>query len=97
MDLDNIIEINNMLDVYGKLLTQKQLKVMKYYYEENFSLSEIAEKLGITRQAVNFSIKQSLESMGDLEKKLHLVEIKKILLNASDSKLKTDILSKLED
>ncbi len=97
MNLDGIIEINNMLDAYGKFLTQKQFKVMDFYYKQNYSLSEIAETLGITRQAVNFSIKQSLDTLSEFEEKLHLVKIKKVLLDEENSELKNKILSIMEE
>jgi len=97
MNLDDIIEINNMLDAYGKFLTQKQFEVMDFYYKQNYSLSEIAETLGITRQAVNFSIKQSLDTLNEFEEKLHLVKIKKVLLDENDCELKNKILSIMEE
>lgn len=97
MNLDGIIEINNMLDAYGEFLTQKQYKVMDFYYKQNYSLSEIAETLGITRQAVNFSIKQSLDTLSEFEEKLHLVKIKKVLLDEENSELKNKILSIMEE
>ena len=97
MELNNIVVINNLLDAYGKLLTKKQKQIMDYYYKSNYSLSEIAESLGITRQAVNFSLKQSLDSIKNYENKLHLVEIKNIVLKSEDCGLKNIILSKMEE
>lgn len=97
MELNNIVVINNLLDAYGKLLTKKQQLIMDYYYKSNYSLSEIAESLGITRQAVNFSLKQSLDSIKNYENKLHLVEIKNIVLKSEDCGLKNIILSKMEE
>ena len=97
MELNNIVVINNLLDAYGKLLTKKQQQIMDYYYKSNYSLSEIAESLGITRQAVNFSLKQSLESLNNYEEKLHLVEIKNIVLKSENSELKNKVLSKMEE
>lgn len=97
MSLSNIIVINNLLDIYGKFLTQKQLKIMDYYYKQNLSLSEISEQLGITRQAVNFSLKHSLDTLNEFEEKLHLVEIKEKLIKSDNAELKNFILSKWED
>ncbi len=63
-----------LLDFYGCLLTSKQLEIMNYYYEEDFSLSEIAETLQISRAAVLDHLKRSNKILIEYEKKLHLVE-----------------------
>ena len=41
------------------LLTDKQREIMSLYYKEDFSLSEIAEELSVSRAAVNDHIKRS--------------------------------------
>ncbi|MCD5410160.1 MAG: HTH domain-containing protein [Clostridiales bacterium] len=62
-----------MLDFYGKLLTDKQLEVMELYYNQDLSLTEIAENLNVTRQAVHDAIKKSEKSLKEYENKLNLV------------------------
>ena len=66
-------QINALLDAYAKLLTQKQKDIMELYFQEDLSLSEIAEELSISRAAVNDHIKRSTQILQDYEKKLHLV------------------------
>ena len=39
-----------LLDFYGPVLTEKQRVILTEYYDEDLSLAEIAENLGITRQ-----------------------------------------------
>lgn len=97
MDIEKIVEVNNLLDSYGKLLTGKQLETMNYYYRDNLSLSEIAEKLKITRQAVSSSIKQSIQVLFYLERNFHFVKMKEILLNEEDCPLKEKLLALMED
>ena len=46
------LEIPFLLDFYGEMLTEKQRNCLAYYYEEDLSLSEIAENEGISRQGV---------------------------------------------
>ena len=46
-----------LLDYYSLLLTQKQSECMRYYYEEDLSLAEISELLGISRQGVRTALK----------------------------------------
>lgn len=69
-----IDEINNLLDFYEVLLTEKQQKVMDYYYREDYSLSEISELLNISRAAILDNIKRSEKILKDYESKLKLVE-----------------------
>ena len=47
-----------LLDFYGPVLTDKQRVILTEYYDEDLSLAEIAENLGITRQGVRDAIKQ---------------------------------------
>ena len=50
------LEIIMLLDFYGDMLTEKQRDFLGYYYNDDLSLSEIAENEGITRQGVRDSI-----------------------------------------
>lgn len=63
-----------LLDFYGEMLTEKQHDCLEYYYNEDLSLSEIAENEGITRQGVRDSIKRAENQLYDMEKRLGLVE-----------------------
>ncbi len=58
------------MDIYGNMLTAKQRDILADYYERDFSLSEIADNAGISRQAVHFAVKQAEESLADYESKL---------------------------
>ena len=53
------LEISLLLDFYGEMLTQKQRSFLMYYYDEDLSLSEIAENEGITRQGVRDAVKRA--------------------------------------
>ena len=52
MSIEKRIELTTLFDIYGELLTQKQQYVFKCYYFDDISLSEIAQMLDITKQAV---------------------------------------------
>ena len=60
MDLKKNIEIADLFDIYGSLLTKKQYKIMQSYYDFDFSLSEIAQNEKISRSAVLDAIKKSI-------------------------------------
>ena len=64
--------ISLLLDFYGQLLSEKQLEIMDYYYNDDLSLREIAEIVGITRQGVHDTIKRSEAFLEELENKLGL-------------------------
>ncbi len=46
------LKIGALLDVYGTFLSEKQRTLTEHYYNDDLSLSEIAENEGTTRQAV---------------------------------------------
>ena len=64
------LEISYLLDFYGEMLTEKQHDFLVYYYDEDLSLSEIAENEGITRQGVRDAIKRAEAQLLDMERKL---------------------------
>ena len=64
------LEISYLLDFYGDVLTQKQRVVMEQYYNDDFSLAEIAANFGITRQGVRDSIKRGESILLELEQKV---------------------------
>jgi predicted DNA-binding protein YlxM (UPF0122 family) len=61
------------LDFYGALLTAKQAEIMDFYINEDFSISEIAGALGISRQAAHDAIRSGAASIAEYEAKLGLV------------------------
>lgn len=63
-----------LLDFYGDLLTEKQARALDLYYNEDLSLAEIAEPLGISRQGVRDSIKRGEKQLYDLENALGLAK-----------------------
>lgn len=64
------LQISYLLDFYGDALTEKQREVMEQYYNDDLSLSEIAENFGITRQGVRDAIKRGESTVLELEEKI---------------------------
>lgn len=62
-----------LMDCYGKMLTEKQFAAMDLYFQEDFTLSEISEQTGITRQGVWDNIKRGERLLIDMEDRLGLV------------------------
>ncbi len=59
-----------LIDFYGEMLTEKQRSFLEYYYNDDLSLSEIAENEGITRQGVRDAIKRAEGQMLEMEARL---------------------------
>lgn len=61
-----------LLDCYGSLLTDKQRQLLEGYYDEDLSLAELAEPLGVSRQAVHDSIRRGERQLEHFEEQLGL-------------------------
>ncbi len=68
------LEISLLLDFYGNMLTEKQRDAIENYYNNDLSLGEIANNLGITRQGVRDAIKKSEAILYHLEDRLGLAK-----------------------
>ena len=72
--MEKNIEISILSQIYKNTLTEKQFEILDEYYNNDFSLSEIAENYNITRQAVRDNIKSGETKLYDLENKLGLMK-----------------------
>lgn len=68
------LDVTILLDFYGDMLTEKQRDFLGYYYNDDLSLSEIADNEGITRQGVRDSIKRAEKQLFEMETRLGLVK-----------------------
>ena len=74
MTMDKNIEIGLLMDFYGELLTDRQKDIMDLYYNDNLSLSEIAEEIEISKQGVQDNIKRAEKSLYEVEDKLGVLK-----------------------
>lgn len=72
--MERNVTISVLCQIYGKLLTKKQYDLLDDYYNNDLSLSEIAENENITRQAVRDNLKKGEKKLFDYEKKLGFME-----------------------
>lgn len=68
----SIYEVSVLLDFYGQLLTARQYEILDMHYNSDYSLGEIAEELGISRQGVYDSIRKGKDALAAYEKRLGL-------------------------
>ena len=68
--MEKNVKISILNEFYGNLLTQKQSDFIDDYYNNDLSLSEIAENENITRQAVRDIIKKGEKKLFEYEEKL---------------------------
>lgn len=62
-----------LFDFYGDTLTERQKEFYDLYYNEDLSLSEIAENYGISRQGVRDVIVRAEASLTELEDKTGII------------------------
>lgn len=67
------LQIGYLLDFYGDVLPERRRDIMDMYYNDDLSLAEIADALGITRQAVRETVKKTEAELFFYEEKLHLL------------------------
>lgn len=72
--MENAVKLSILLEIYGKLLTEKQCDLLDDYYNSDLSLSEIAENQGITRQAVRDNLKKGEKNLLEYEDKLGIMK-----------------------
>lgn len=72
--MDRIKERALLFDIYGNLLTEHQQKIYSDVVENDFSLSEIGEEIGISRQGVHDAVKRIDKILAEYEEKLHFAE-----------------------
>lgn len=72
--MEKIVEFGLLYDFYGELLTGHQKQIYEDFVLNDYSLSEIAEQYGISRQGVHDLIKRCNRILTSYEEKLHMVE-----------------------
>jgi len=92
--MDNTVKISMLLQLYEKLLTEKQRELLEDYYNNDLSLSEIAENQGITRQAVRDNLKKGENNLFEYEEKLELM--KKFEMQKKELELIIDNINDIE-
>ena len=72
--MEKNVKVSMLCQIYGSLLTEKQFNVLNDYYNNDYSLSEIAENYSITRQAVRDNIMKGEAKLFEYEEKLEIMK-----------------------
>ena len=93
--MESRIYLIDLFDIYGELLTEKQINYFKDYYFDNLTLQEISENNDVSRNAVHKQLKETEEKLKHFEDILNIYEknkrIKKLIDNLNDD-VKNEIL-----
>ena len=73
MNLEERVQIAILSKYYGKMLTEKQQKILTMYVDNNLSLAEVSAELGISRQAVKDALDNSMQTLKNIEEKLQFI------------------------
>ena len=95
--MEEYVYYNELYDLYGELLTDKQRKYFEDYYFDNLSFSEMAEDYDVSRNAAFKQVHIVMDKLDELEKKLHLLDKKKKIISIIDSTNDENMRKKLEE
>lgn len=97
MRLEDKINIINLYDIYYELFTKKQQEIFEMYYDDDYSVTEIANTLNISLAAVSKTLKQVNVKLNKLEENLKIYSNynynKKLL---KDNNIDVDIIKKIK-
>lgn len=82
------VDIDWLLTIYGAMLTDKQRAIATLYFEEDYSLAEIAQQEGVSRQSVH-------DTLHRVEKQLRMLE-DKLGMRKRLTKVQTNLESALD-
>ena len=98
--MEEKVRISILLELYGKLLTEKQYEFMDLYYNQDLSLSEIGDNEDITRQAVRTILLKSKKKLEEFENQLKFMQkeekIKKCIEELEETNADKKILKKIK-
>ena len=92
-EINKTLQINRLLDIYGRLLTKQQFEIMSDYYYCDLSLSEISELRNISRTAVSDAIKTATKKLDNFEKSIGICGV----FDKNRNENNAEIIDKLEE
>ena len=96
IDLEEVNYINNLIDIYGSLLSLKQREYLAMSYQDNLSISEISQIEHVSRAAVLDAIIKGKENLIMYENKMHLLKFIQDETNKNDEKI-NEVIDRLKE
>ena len=72
--MEKKVTLSWLLAFYGNMLTDNQREMARLHWEEDLSLSEIAEQFSVTRQSVHDTVSRTEKQLDSLEEKLGMLK-----------------------
>ena len=72
-NIDTVAYASLLYDFYGNFLDESKREIMDLYHDDDFSLAEIAEKQGMSRQGVHYALKKAEFLLEECERKFGLI------------------------
>ena len=99
--LKEIVELTRLYDVYGPLLSDHKKEIFESYVLDNYSLAEIAEQVGISRQGVRDIVKRCSKELQEAEDKLGFLKkldrVSEIVEETKEKNRNIEVSKKLEE
>lgn len=93
--MEELVYYTVLYDIYSSLLTEKQREYFEDYYFKNLSLSELATKYNISRNAIHKQLKETIKRLENYEDNLKLSKknelLEEIIKKTSDIELKNKL------
>lgn len=96
ISLEEVNRVNDLLDIYGSLLSEKQLESLTLFYRENLSIGEIAEINKVSRAAIMDALTKGKENLEEYEEKMHLLSFIKTEEAKNDEKI-NEVISRMKE
>ena len=96
ISLEEVNRVNDLLDIYGSLLSEKQLGSLVLFYRDNLSIGEIAEMNHVSRAAIMDALTKGKENLEEYEEKMHLLAFIKKEEAKDDEKIK-EVIERLKE
>ncbi len=95
--MKELVYYTMLYDIYGSLLTEKQRDYFEEYYFKNLSLSELADKYNISRNAIHKQLKETIKRLENYEDNLRLAKKNEMLENIIETISDEEIKRKLQE